>query len=411
MFASGLSKADAPAVVRPDRVVELDLLRGAVLVLMILDHVRGVWAPLQIRQMGVDWMATRWLAHFVAPTFVLLAGAAAYLYGVQLRDRARLARYLLTRGLWLVLLEFTVVHLGWNLTYFNGPAGTPPVHLEAGVIWAIGVSFVILAALVYLPTWVVAVLGAGIIVLHNLADGVHANSASLIGKVWIVLHEQNAFEVSSLVQFHVLYPALPWIGVMLAGYALGETQTQPVRRRRAMMFRLGLALIVAFLALRAVDVYGEPRQWRTTRALELTGQSASIAAVGRAAAAFVDCTKYPPSLLFLLMTLGPVLAVYPSLPRLPGALRELLLTFGRVPLFFYLIHLPFIAITAAGYYQFVHGLNRWFGGSRETVPLDAIPPLWLVYGVWIATTLVLYPMCIWFAHVKAQRKHVWLKYL
>jgi hypothetical protein len=173
---------------------------------------------------------------------------------------------------------------------------------------------------------------------------------------------------------------------------------------------LGLALIAAFTLLRSIDVYGEPRHWRPSAPSEIGGSSWSLSTLARDAVAFLDCSKYPPSLLFLLMSMGPVLAAYPLLTRLPKLLQTGLLTFGRVPLFLYVVHLPFLAATAATYYSCVYGLDRWFGYTRVELPREVIPPLWFVYVGAILSALALYPACSWYARVKAQRKHSWLKY-
>jgi uncharacterized membrane protein len=386
------SSARAPA--STSYVASVDLVRGLVMVLMALDHVRWFFTdadfyPTDLSHTDAAQYFTRWITHLCAPAFVFLAGTSAFLSAAQGLDRPRLARRLFIRGLWLVVLEVTAVRLAWvfNLDYSQ---------LELGVIWALGWSMVALSVLVYLPRWAIASIGIAMIVAHNLLDGLQldgfrAVDGSLEWQGWVlsILHVPHS---------PVAYPLIPWIGVMATGYAFGAVFMMPTNRRRQLMLGWGAALIAAFILLRLYNGYGDPAPWATQETALFTLLS------------FLNTTKYPPSLLFLLMTLGMtliLLAVFEYRQARHGPISRLLIVFGRVPLFFYLLHL-----------YVIHGLVIVFAlvMSRDIAPFlesfDAFPPWWgfnlgAVYLIWIAVTLLLYPVCRWFAAVKARHKNSW----
>ena len=379
------------------RLASIDLLRGAVMILMALDHVRDmVTQPLAANAAaGLDFggapsalFFTRWVTHFCAPVFVLLAGVSAALYGLG-RRRADVARFLATRGLWLVLVEVTVVIFAWKFH-----VGAP---LILQVIWAIGVSMIALAALVWLPRTAIAALGAALILGHNALDPVQP-AAGEASAAWLVLHVQGLMMPGGLPVL-VAYPLVPWIGVMALGYALGPTFARPDPARPRRLIASGLLATAAFVALRAGGLYGEPNPW--------SGHADPIATL----VDFLDVTKYPPSLQFLLMTLGPACAALGALEGASGRVASALVTVGRVPLFYYVVHLYVIHATALAL-----GLAQGFG-VRETAVLFLDYPrgfgvsLAGAYLFWIATILALYPACAWFARVKARRRGGWLRYL
>jgi uncharacterized membrane protein len=381
--------AESPeAVVARPRLAAVDLLRGIVMVVMTLDHVRDFFSSVRFEATDLDQTTaalflTRWVTHFCAPTFVLLAGVSAFLAGKKRRSTAELSRFLVTRGLWLVVLELTVVRVGW---FFD----LDFTRFALQVIWAIGMSMVVLAALVFLPTAAVAVFGVGMIATHNLLDGVRPERFGDLAWLWYVLHVPH---------LPVIYPLIPWIGVMAAGYGLGALLSREVAERRRLLLLIGVGMTLAFVVLRAVNRYGDPSPWSTQ------------ASAGFTLLSFLNTTKYPPSLLFLLMTLGPAIAALPVLERRTGPVARFFLVFGRVPLFYYVLHLYLIHALAIA----VAAMTNASAGALFTI-FAAFPPehgfgLPVVYLVWVVVVATLYAPSRWFAGVKARRRDVWLSYL
>ncbi|HEU5042099.1 MAG TPA: heparan-alpha-glucosaminide N-acetyltransferase domain-containing protein, partial [Gemmatimonadales bacterium] len=325
-------RAAAATGPRPERMRGPDILRGAVILLMVIDHVR--WFLSDARFDPTDptlttpgLFFTRWITHFCAPVFMLLAGAGARLSLARGRSRRDLARYLLTRGLWLLLLEVTVARFGWQFNLDYGYTG-------ALVFWALGWSMIALAGLVLLPRGAIAAVAFGMILGHNLFDRVEPAAWGAWSWLWTVLHAPGNVALAPGVQLFVLYPLVPWIGVMAAGYLFGAVLELPAERRDRALVRLGLGLTAAFAGLRLLNGYGDPAPW------------SSQSSWWRTALSFLNTTKYPASLLFLLMTLGPAIAVLPRLDRLRGPIAEAVRTLGRVPLFFWLLHVPVIHLVA-----------------------------------------------------------------
>lgn len=397
------ASAAPPAGAASARIDSVDLLRGVVMVLMVLDHTRdffhrGVWLfdPTDPTRTEPLVFFTRWVTHFCAPVFVLLAGVGVALQRRRGAGRGELSRFLWTRGLWLVLLELTVVRFGFT---FNFDLPGPGV---LQVIWALGISMIVLAALIHLPTPAIGVLGVAMMVLHNALDGIEAPTA--MRQLWMVLHQPGPISVFGAPLF-VLYPLVPWIGVMAAGYALGGIYGWEAERRRRFLVRLGVAMTVAFVALRALNVYGDPVPW--------SGQARGAAYT---ALSFLNVAKYPPSLLFLLATLGPALVVLAWMERTGrGPVARALLVFGRVPLFFYLLQWPLahgLAVLAGwGAGQPVSWLFLNMADRFGNPPVGAGFGLGVVYAAWGLSILILYPLCRWFAGVKRRRTEWWLRYL
>ncbi len=388
------------------------------MVVMMLDHTRDFvhsavvqFDPTDLSRTNVALFFTRWITHFCAPVFVFLAGTSAYLQFARGKSKGDLSRFLVTRGIWLIVLEVTVVRL---LVTFNFDIRFLGM---LQVIWVIGVSMIVLAALIHLPLKVVAAFGLAMIALHNLFDGFNIASwrgpesplPSLGGKLWLLLHQP--FEAIPVWGFpspvvFVIYPLIPWIGVMAAGYAFGTLYQMDSYRRRRWLLIIGGTATALFVILRAINVYGDPAPWSQQPSAVFTLLS------------FLNTTKYPASLLFLLMTLGPAilaLAVFELRPNAGGVLREFFVTFGRVPLFFYLLQW-FTAHVISILLHLAFGKPvAWLFQS----PVDAfgVPPqgvgfnLGVVYLCWIAGVLLLYPLCKWFAGVKARRRDWWLSYL
>jgi uncharacterized membrane protein len=390
---AGIGKAAA-------RIESIDFVRGVAMVLMAIDHVR-VYSGLPPGGPTYGIFFTRWVTHFVAPAFVFLAGTAAFLHARRLPDIGALSRFLVTRGAWLVLLELTVIRVMWTFNFEFAD------YMLAGVIWMIGCCMMLMAALVYLPVRAIGILGAAIIALHNLTDLLGLQQAfGDDGPHWLlkVLYFGGGFQIGGDgPPLLVLFVIVPWIGVMMAGYAFGTVMVMPPDRRRSICLRLGAAATALFVVLRALNVYGDPRPW---------------SADGRMPAllSFLNTTKYPASLSFLLMTLGPMLLLVGWSERWIGRMVEVTATFGRVPMFYYLLHIPVIHVAAVLVSLIREGrVNPWLFGNHPMAP----PPVpdgygWslsLLYLVFAICVFVLYFPCRWFARVRATRSSPWLSYL
>ncbi len=372
-----------PGAVAP-RVESIDLVRGAVMVLMVLDHVRDFFGDAKIDPTDLSATTpalffTRWITHFCAPTFVFLAGVGASLSGSR-RTRGELSRHLLTRGVWLILIEQT-----WgNVTLFF----TYP-HFALGLIlWAIGWSMIALAGLIYMPRTAIGLIGLATIALHNLLDGVQV-PGGIATLLWSFLHVPGMQTLPGGIPILIGYPLIPWIGVMASGYALGPIFSWPSGRRRPILVALGLGSIAGFVALRAFNVYGDPRPWSTGASPVETAMS------------FLNCQKYPPSLLYLLMTMGPMLLALAALDRGAGRLGHPLRIFGREPLFFYLLQWPL----AHGLAVLLAAVRGYPIGWMFRFPPFQSPPgygqdLATVYLFWVVTVALLYVPCRWFGEWK-----------
>jgi uncharacterized membrane protein len=387
---------------RTARIASLDILRGAVMVLMAIDHVR-VYSGLPAGGPTPGIFFTRWVTHFVAPIFIFLAGTGAYLHGRKLADRGKLSRFLLTRGAWLVLLELTVIRVAWTFNFDFAH------YLLAGVIWVIGWSMIVMAALVWLPMAAIATFGVAVVVGHNLLQPVVGSlgengPSGALSWLWQLLYLGGGFQLGAngppLV---ILYVLFPWVGVMAAGYAFGQVMRMSPERRRVIALRLGLGAIAAFVVLRATNLYGDPRPWSGGGRLP-------------AALSFLNTTKYPASLLFLLMTLGPAIALLPLLERARGRVARVLEVFGRVPFFYYLLHIPAIHVAAMLVSLVRSGsVNPWLFANH---PMMNPPPppgyMWglpLLYLVTAIVVAALYVPCRRFAALKARSRSSWLSYL
>lgn len=393
-----MTESTLPSRARLDSV---DLLRGIIMILMALDHVRDVFGdaaanPTDLTTASASLFLTRWMTHICAPVFFLLTGTGAYL-ALRRLSRHELARFLLTRGLWLILLEVTVARFLWQ---FNVDYRLTLLT----VLWALGWAMIFLAALVHLPAWLVATIGAVMIAGHNLLDGIQASSFGAFEPLWHVLHAPG-FLINGPHVVFVTYVLIPWVGVTAVGFGLGQIFGWDAGRRRRFLLRTGLAVVVLFLVLRMLNVYGDPSRWAVQGSPTFTVLS------------FMNTSKYPPSLLYLLMTLGPallLLRVFDS--GTPRWLRPALI-FGRVPLFYYLLHILVIHLLAVVVCLVRYGGVHWM---FESPTLDRFPvtqpPGWptslpVTYLIWIAVVVTLYPFCRWFAGVKRRRTEAWLSYL
>jgi uncharacterized membrane protein len=370
------------------------------MVLMVLDHTRDYFGdanilPTDLSRASPALFMTRWVTHFCAPVFAFLAGTGAYLAGSRSRSRGELAAFLASRGCWLIFLEVTFVRLG---LFFD--AAHAPLILT--VLWSIGASFVVLAGLVFLPSRVVGALGVLLIATHGLASGLLLDSepSAALRVAGAILLRPGPLPLPGV---FVAYPLLPWLGVVAAGYGFGEVVRLEPRRRRRVMLATGVAMTAAFVILRAWGGFGDPRPWTAQATPLLTGLS------------FINCTKQPPSPLFVLMTLGPAIAALAVIDRVAirGPVGSALVTLGRVPLFYFLLQ-----------WYVIHGLAVLAGLARglpvawmfSPGALGPGPEGWAldlpgVYTAWVVVLVVLYVPCRWFAGVKARHPGGWLSYL
>ena len=387
------------------RVTSIDLLRGLVMILMALDHVRmyfgyGTWyaEPTDLATTTPPLFFTRWITHFCAPVFVFLAGASASIAGTKRESAKGLSRYLLTRGLWLIFVEIVIITFAWtfDITYS---------FIILQVIWAIGISMVALAGLVFLPNPLILAIGSILVLGHNLLDGIRLQDNGISDLLWYALHQRHtALLGSHLVNF--VYPVLPWIGLLALGYVCGTLYkpgfSADVRRR--LLVVIGSCATLLFLFLRGLNLYGEPFKWGV--------QASSIFTV----MSFLNTTKYPPSLQFLLMTMGPALIFLSVSESITSRAIKSVQVFGKVPFFFYVVHLYLIHALATLW--LVHSGRDWheYILSARTLQSGTLMRFGLelggVYLIWIFVIALLYPLCNWYQQYKADdRNKWWLSYI
>ena len=388
-----------PAMSASGRLAAIDLLRGGVMVLMTLDHTRDFFSnahfnPTDLEQTFPALFFTRWITHFCAPVFVFLAGTSAYLWMSRRGSDAPISRFLLQRGVWLLLLTCTVEAFAWN---FHNDFRM----IDGGVLWAIAWSMIVLAGLVKLPHWALIAFGCALVLGHNAFDGVTTQDFGAFAPMWAILHTGEKFHFGAGWGINPYYPLIPWLGVMALGFAFGVGLSTGFWRRRRLLM-LGAALTMAFVALRWSNVYGDPHPWQSSPDPLFTLMS------------FLNCHKYPPSLLYLLMTLGPACMVLgvllPSTPHHCAPLQ----VFGRTPLLFYLLHLYVIHLLAL----LVATLNDGpvavlLGGGiwSPELPKDYGYDLPVVYGFWLLVLGLLYPICRGFEQLKTHKPHwSWLRH-
>ena len=379
--------APAAPIAATSRVASIDLIRGAVMVLMAIDHVR-VYSGLPAGGPTAGIFFTRWVTHFVAPAFIFLAGTSAFFYG---RKHTDLSRFLFIRGAWLVLLELTVIRIAWTFNFdFKN-------YMLAGVIWVIGWCMMLMAALVRLRPRTAGIIGVAIIALHNLVMPWLSSHVPL-GELWKILYIGFFNGPVAGTPLIVLYSIIPWIGVMAAGYWFGTVLTLEPARRNRICLRLGVGAIALFLVLRGFNLYGDPRPWSADGPMP-------------ALLSFLNTTKYPASLSFLLMTLGPTIALVPLLDRARGPVARWLSVFGRVPFFYYVIHIPLAHASARVWLWLAYDAPRMnVYDSTQWAP-GYHPNLARAYLVWAVLVFALYWPCRWFMNVRRRRSDWWLSYL
>jgi len=381
---------DSERISGRSRVASVDALRGLVMIIMALDHTRDYFHEAALRFPPEDLtrataavFLTRWVTHFCAPVFLFTAGLGAWYWKQRGHSAAELTSFLLKRGLWLVILEVTVLRQGYSFGLFDGP-------VLLTILWAIGCSMIALGALSRLPVKILAPLCIALIALHNLTDSVQG------GWLWKILHQQGLITVggSTIV---VAYPLVPWFAVMALGYCFGRIMNLEASARRRWVIAIGASCIAAFAVLRTINVYGNPFRWDP-----------------RIPLSFLNCAKYPPSLDFLLMTLGPALIALAWFDRLTLGRDNPLIVFGRAPMFYFLVHIYVIHVLVVVFALFRYGHAGFAFGSGPAIP--PYPPgygysLPAVYAIWIGIVVALYPACRWFGKIKETRRHWWLAFL
>jgi uncharacterized membrane protein len=379
------------------RLESIDVLRGVIMIVMALDHTRDFFSntgfnPTDPATTTIPLFFTRWITHFCAPTFFLLTGTGAYL-SLRKKSKSELSKFLFTRGLWLIFLELVVFRdFGWQFNF--------DYHVTMLVVlWALGWAMITLSVLVYLPAWLVTTFGMVMIASHNLLDSIESSNP-----LWTILHSPNFILNTPQHVIFAPYVLIPWVGVTAAGYGLGQVFSWPPERRKAFLLRLGLSLTAAFIVIRGINFYGDPSRWTTQKSAAFTVLS------------FLNTTKYPPSLLYLLMTLGPAMLLLWAVDgRTPQVLKPAL-TVGKVPMFYYLLHVPLIHVLAVVVCYARYGAVHWMFESNtvDQFPITK-PPGWgyslpIVYLIWACVVLALYPLCRWFAALKQRRNDAWLSY-
>lgn len=389
----------------PARIKSIDLLRGLVMIIMALDHTRDyfnadafLYDPLDLQKTTVLLFFTRWITHFCAPIFILLAGTSAFISG-QRKTKKELSVFLVKRGLWLIFLELTIVNFSW---FFN-------IHFTfilLAVIWTLGVCMICLAGLIFLPKKIILCIGIILVATHNLLDSTHFPENNFMGFLWGFLHDQKMFPAG---HYNILmaYPILPWIGVMALGYCLGElfsSSYDPVKRRK-LLLTIGFSSLILFVILRSINVYGNLKPW--------AGQPSAIFSF----LSFINVTKYPPSLDYILLTDGTALIFLALTENISNRLSRFISVYGRVPMFYYLLHIYLIHIVAlmaavlTGFqWTDMTSFNSWISNSPNLKGYGF--SLGVVYLIWISIVLFLYPICKWYDGYKSSHRNKWwLSYL
>lgn len=391
---------------RSYRLTNIDMLRGLVILLMAIDHVRdyfmvdGVLEPMAGDDIEPALYFTRWITHFCAPVFVFLAGTSAGLMSVR-KSSQELGAFLFKRGMWLIFVEIFIISTAWGFSPLGGESSNGLILIFLQVIWAIGASMVVLAGLQFAGPKVCLAIGITILVGHNLLDGIWPAGSILGGgdAFWVGMHSQASLIVGPYL-FSQVYPLIPWIGVMLLGYGTAYIFEKSPDDRNTYLKKTGLIMIAAFVVIRASHIYGDANPW--------------VVSDGGFADTFFDfmnVSKYPPSLLFTLVTLGPMAIVCGYADRMSGWLKDTLVMFGRVPFAFYVLHLYLIHALCI-----VLGMYQGFEASQFVKIYFFFPDgygvsLLGVYAVWVLVIAMLYPLCKWVAEVKTRRKDWWLSYL
>ncbi|MEW6991293.1 DUF1624 domain-containing protein [Colwelliaceae bacterium 6441] len=382
------------------RFESIDQLRGLVIILMALDHTRDFFSPFQyapedLMQTTPELFFTRWITHFCAPVFVLLTGFSTFLFENKGNNKKTVRNFLLSRGIWLIFIELTVVNVSWMFSFNNS------YFLQ--VIWVLGVSMIILAGLIYLPKVIIMFLGMSLILFHNAFDTVNASRFGDYSWLWGIIHQPMwvPFNESGS-GVYIAYPLLPWIGVMAIGYAAGQWLFSDKSWFIKKTLSLGVLLTVSFLLLRFTNLYGDPVIWQS----QARGTVYTVLS-------FLNTQKYPPSLLYLMMTIGPALILLAWLTKTKTIVSQQLTYFGRVPFFFYVLHVPFIHFLAAIYFLLTLDFYsaNWQLLGANAFPKGYTPNLLTTYIAWGSVIFLMFFACKWFGNIKRTYNHWLLKYL
>jgi len=388
-------------LVKPERFVALDVLRGLTMVIMALDHSRDFfslgfvyYAPTDLALTNLEVFLTRWITHFAAPVFMFLAGIGLF-FASGRRTKSELAYLAISRGLWLIFLELTLVGFFWS---FNSEF---IYHPKFAVLVAIGVSMILMGLLVYLPRLLIGVIALSLLLGHNAFDSVSPESFGAYYWIWNLLHVPDDIYIGEL-HLRIIYPFIPWVGVMALGYLFGPVTKLPRVQRKKIFLFWGIALLIFGITLRYSNIYGDAMLWSIQADFEHTLMS------------FLDLTKYPPSLLYLSIFLGIAMVMMSLFDRDLGAWSHPLRDFGQVPFFFYVLHIPLLHLGGILLATTVFGEASWIYGA----PLKVSPEgysygfeLLPTYLAWICVLLLLYYPSKWFAQLKQRRKDWWLSYL
>jgi uncharacterized membrane protein len=389
-----------------NRIESIDFLRGLVMILMALDHVRMYFAyetwyaePTNLATTTPLLFFTRWITHFCAPAFVFLAGTSAFLYAERKANIKETAWYLFTRGIWLIVVEVVIVNFAWTFDVSYS-------FLILQVIWTIGIGMLALSALVFLPKRLILAIGLILVFGHNLLDSITVQGTSAWDLIWYALHQPKAVFIDSTHVVNFVYPVVPWVGLMALGHVFGALYKNdfPVEQRKRWLFTIGICATLLFIALRGLNLYGEPHHWQIQTSPVFSLMS------------FLNTTKYPPSLHFLLMTMGPALIFLTAVESGGHRLAKPVIVFGRVPFFFYIVHL--YIIHALAMLMLIYKGRDWSAyilsarGIASGSLINFGLRLEAVYLVWILIILLLYPICRWYQHYKdGNSSKWWLSYL
>jgi len=388
-----------------NRIQSIDLVRGIVMILMALDHTRDFFHynsaigqdPLDFSTTTPILFGTRWITHFCAPVFVFLSGTSIFLYSSKGKTKKQVGFFLFTRGLWLMFVEIFIIVPLWDFNYH-----LPVIFLQ--VIWAIGLSMVVLSILQFLSYKLLLAIGLMIVLGHNLLDNISVEQPFPSSVLWSVIHKFHIYPINDHFLFIVAYPFLPWLGLMIGGYALGKLYlpSVDVQYRKKFLFYTGLTLIVLFIILRFSNLYGDMHPWATQK----TGLFTLFD--------FVNTTKYPPSLLYMLMTIGPAFILLAFAENISNSISRKIAVFGKVPFFYYILHV-FLIHSLAWILFFATG-HGWKDLDFIHFRVGSLPEgsgyhLWVVYAVWVLVILLLYFPCRWYSRYKSSHKQWWLSYI
>ena len=392
---SVMQSLSAQHLQRSYRIQSIDLLRGLVMVIMALDHVRDAFhydlhvghEPLDFTTTWPVLFLTRWITHFCAPVFVFLSGTSIFLYTQRRTSKKEVAFFLFTRGLWLMAAEIFIIGPLWDFDFGS--------FIMLQVIWAIGLSMVFLSVLQFLPYKILLVIGLAIVFGHNLLDTVTVEQPLAESFSWSIVHVSHFYKVTPGLSVFVLYPFLPWLGLMTTGYCLGKlyTNNTDASYRKKFLFITGIVMILLFIVVRMINVYGDMHHWQKQSTSAFTFLD------------FINTTKYPSSLLYILMTIGPALIFLSYAENITNWLSKKLIVFGKVPFFYYILHVFVIHISAILLFSVSDKI--W----NDPV-LTKGYPLWMVYIVWLSIVIILYFPCRWYSKYKANHsQNKWLSYL